>query len=299
MREAAARGQSPGDPEATDPSPSSLPSGMLRSLRIDPPCGGTPTAGYPFDVPALKGVDQIEMDAAVTFLVGENGSGKSTLLEALAVATELPTIGARPAHRDPSLAGPARLAERLRLAWQPRLQRGFFLRAEDVFGFILGLREQRRELQRELEATRERMAGASDYAMGLALGPLRASMGAMERRYGRDPDARSHGETFLHLFRDRIVPEGLYLLDEPEAALSPASQMALVALMAEAVAQGSQFILATHSPLLLAIPGARLLSFDSSPVEEVAWEELESVRLWRDVLAAPDRFMRHLWNAEG
>jgi predicted ATPase len=285
---------------------------MLLSLRVEPPCQPAsathgPSSGtdreairdYPFDVPALGGVGEIRIGAPVTFLVGENGSGKSTLLEALAVATELPTIGAQPAHKDPSLAGPARLAQRLHLAWRPRLSRGFFLRAEDVFGFILGLRDQRRALQRDLEATRERMAGASDYAMGLALGPLRGSIGAMDHRYGRNPDARSHGETFLHLFRDRIVPKGLYLLDEPEAALSPASQMALVTIMADAVAQGSQFVIATHSPLLLAIPDARLLSFDSTPLEEVAWEDLEAVKLWRDVLSAPDRFMRLLWQSEG
>jgi predicted ATPase len=277
---------------------------MLRSLRIEPPCGSGgdadgPPPGYPFAIPALQGVAEVGFGAPVTFLVGENGSGKSTLLEALAVAVELPTIGSLPAHRDPSLAGAARLADRMRLAWGPRLSRGFFLRAEDVFGFILGLREQRRELQAEVEAARERMEGASDFAVGLALGPLRASLGAMERRYGVDPDARSHGETFLHLFRDRIVPGGLYLMDEPEAALSPASQMALVTLMADAVALGSQFVVATHSPLLLAVPGARILSFDSTPLEEVEWAELEAVRLWRDVLAAPDRFMRHLWNPEG
>lgn len=277
---------------------------MLRTLRIEPPCGPRGDAdgsspGYPFAIPALAGVEEVGLGDPVTLLVGENGSGKSTLLEALAVAVELPTIGSLPAHRDPSLAGPARLAARMRPVWAPRLSRGFFLRAEDVFGFILGLREQRRELQAEVEAARDRMEGASDYAMRLALGPLRASLGAMERRYGVNPDARSHGETFLHLFRDRIVPQGLYLMDEPEAALSPASQMALVTLMAEAVAQGSQFVIATHSPLLLAIPGARILSFDEAPLAEVGWGELESVRLWRDVLAAPDRFMRHLWNPEG
>jgi predicted ATPase len=230
--------------------------------------------------------------------VGENGSGKSTLLEALAVATRLPTLGSRPAHRDPTLAGPARLADHLRLSWSRKPGRGFFLRAEDVFGFILSLREQRRELEAELAATRARMEGASDYAMGLALGPHRASLGAMTARYGEDPDARSHGETFLHLFRERVVPGGLYLLDEPEAALSPTSQMALVSLMDEAVGQGGQFVVATHSPLLLAIPGALRLSFDREPLAPVAWDELESVRLWRDVLAAPDRFLRHLWTRD-
>ncbi len=272
---------------------------MLRAIRLDPTAAGSSKPGYPFSIPALQGLGEIHVDAPVVFLVGENGSGKSTLLEALAVATALPTIGSGPAHRDPTLAGPARLASRLSLTWAPKLTRGFFLRAEDVFGFILSLRRQRRELEAELEATRVRLEGASDYAMGLALGPHRASLAEMKARYGDDPDARSHGETFLHLFRQRIVPNGLYLLDEPEAALSPTSQLALVTLMDEAVANGSQFIMATHSPLLLAIPDAVRLSFDGSPLGPVAWDELESVRLWRDVLAAPDRFMRHVWGGGG
>ncbi len=277
---------------------------MLRSIRFRPPPGGgsaegeADPPGYPFTIPALQGVEEVELDAQVVFLVGENGSGKSTLLEALAVATALPTVGSLPAHRDPTLSGPARLAERLRLSWSRKPGRGFFLRAEDVFGFILSLRQQRRDLEAELAATRSRMEGASDYAMGLALGPHRASLAAMTARYGEEPDARSHGETFLHLFRERIVPGGLYLLDEPEAALSPTSQMALISLMDEAVGRGGQFVVATHSPLLLAIPGAVRLSFDREPLAPVPWDELESVRLWRDVLAAPDRFLRHLWTGE-
>ncbi|MEJ2539277.1 MAG: AAA family ATPase [Gemmatimonadota bacterium] len=251
---------------------------MLRAIRFQPPPATSDTpadaeSGYPFAIPALQGLDEIRLDGPMVFLVGENGSGKSTLLEALAVATGLPTVGSRAAGDDPTL-----------------------LRAEDVFGFILSLRRQRRQLEAELESTRRRMEGASEYALGLALGPHRASLAAMQARYGDDPDARSHGETFLHLFRERIVPGGLYLLDEPEAALSPTSQMALVTLLDEAVASGSQFVIATHSPLLLAIPDAIRLSFDREPLSIVAWDELESVRLWRDVLQTPDRFLRHLWS---
>ncbi|UCC24064.1 MAG: AAA family ATPase [Gemmatimonadales bacterium] len=267
---------------------------MLRSVRLSGSEPG-PTSGHPFDLPALRGVEEIELRAPVTFFVGENGSGKSTLLEALAVATELPTVGSAPAHRDPTLAAAAKLAATLSLGWSRRLQRGFFIRAEDVFGFILALRRQRAEIEGELAEMSRRMEGASEYARGLALGPHRSSLADMTRRYGENPDARSHGETFLHLFRERFAPGGLYLMDEPEAALSPQSQLALVALMADAVRAGGQFIVATHSPILLAIPGSVRLSFDSSPLSTVAWEELDSVRLWQDLLAGPDRFMRHIW----
>jgi predicted ATPase len=118
----------------------------------------------------------------------------------------------------------------------------------------------------------------------------------MERRYGGDIDHNSHGESFLLLFRSRLVPRGLYLLDEPEAALSPQSQLAFIAMIKEAVDQGSQFVVATHSPILLAIPGAMLLSFDRAPAARVAYDELESVRLFREFVESPERFLRHLWS---
>ena len=120
----------------------------------------------------------------------------------------------------------------------------------------------------------------------------------MERRYGADPDARSHGEAFLNFFQQRLVPRGLYLMDEPEAALSPQRQLALLALMFDLVADGAQFIVATHSPLLLAYPGARIYSFDSAPIEPIAWDETDHVRLTRDFLANPERFLRQLRSDE-
>jgi predicted ATPase len=140
----------------------------------------------------------------------------------------------------------------------------------------------------------EEYADASEYARTLAMGPLRASLSDMAQRYGVDPDARSHGEQFLNFFQQRVVPEGLYLLDEPEAALSPQRQLALLAIMMESVAEGSQFIMATHSPIMLGYPGARILSFDDAPPTEVAWASLDHVRLTREFLADPARYLERL-----
>jgi len=139
--------------------------------------------------------------------------------------------------------------------------------------------------------------GRSAYALGLAQGPERTSLGEMRRRYGEDLDARSHGESFLTLFRARLAPRGLFLLDEPEAALSPQRQLALLALLREFVSLGAQFVVATHAPILLAYPGARLYSFDEpgdAPPRAAVYEELEHVWLTRDFLADPERFLRHL-----
>jgi len=116
----------------------------------------------------------------------------------------------------------------------------------------------------------------------------------MERRYGVDLDANSHGQAFLRLFANRFVPGGLYLLDEPEAALSPQSQLGLLAMLLDMVGEGAQFVVATHSPILLAYPGARLYGFDTAPPAPVAYEELEHVRLTRAFLEDPARYLRHL-----
>jgi putative AbiEii toxin of type IV toxin-antitoxin system len=124
-------------------------------------------------------------------------------------------------------------------------------------------------------------------ALGLKQGPLASSLAEMERRYGVDLDANSHGQSFLKLFQSRFVPGGLYLLDEPEAPLSPQSQLALIAMMDEMVGQNGQFIIATHSPILLAFPGARIYTFDRTPVEAVEYDALDHVRLTRDFLNAP------------
>ena len=152
----------------------------------------------------------------------------------------------------------------------------------------------RAELLSELDDVAVEYAAASPHARGLREGPIRASLNEMERRYGADLDANSHGQSFLTLFRARFVPNGLYLLDEPEAPLSPQSQLALMAMMKDMVAQNAQFIVATHSPILLAFPDATIYSFDVSPVAAVPYSELDHVNLTRDFLSAPERFLRHL-----
>ena len=262
--------------------------------------GGAPTpaatgGGFPFSVPAIATMEPLELSAPVTVLVGENGTGKSTFLEALAIACKLPAVGSARLASDPTLAGPRRLAESLHLTWRGRTHRGFFLRAEDFFGFQKQLARQRAEHEAEVGRIDLELSDSSEYARTLAKGPHRASIGDMQRRYGHDPDAASHGEAFLNLFAQRLVPAGLYLLDEPEAALSPQSQLGLLAMVRDALGAGSQFVIATHSPILMAIPDAVILSFDDPPVRRVSYESLESVALVRAFLQAPERYLRMIW----
>ena len=249
---------------------------------------------FPFSVPAIRSLPGIEFSSAVTFFVGENGSGKSTLLEGLAAATSLPAVGSEHTASDDTLAAQRRLASALHLVWNRRTHKGFFLRAEDFFGFAKMLSRMRVEFQRRLREIDEEYLDRSAQARGLAKMPMATSLAEMERRYGTNLDANSHGQSFFTLFRSRFVPGGLYLLDEPEAPLSPQSQLALIAMIKDMITQDAQFIIATHSPILLAFPGARIVSFDASPIREVAYEDLEHVALTRDFLKNPETFLRRL-----
>ena len=249
---------------------------------------------YPFSIPAIATLRELRFETPVTMFVGENGSGKSTLLEALAIASRSVTAGTAEAHDDPTLLGVRALADSLRLSWSSRTHRGFFLRAEDFFGFARRIATMRTELEAGLAEVDAAYADRPGLAHDLARTPFLKEIHAIEERYGEGLDTQSHGESFLRFFAARLVPGGTYFLDEPEAPLSPTRQLSLLALLKEIVAAGGQVILATHSPILLAFPGATILSFDESPIRAVAYEDLEHVTLTRAFLADPDAYLRHL-----
>jgi predicted ATPase len=264
----------------------------LRSVSIRR--RGSMPPGFPFDVPVVRALETLELSPGITCFVGENGSGKSTLLEAMALAAELPTIGSDESRDDATLAAQRTLAKHLSLSWSSRSKRGFFLRAEDFFGYAKRLSRMKAEMRERIAEIDREYEGRSEYARGLAMGPAYASLEAIEGRYGGDLDGRSHGQSFLTLFQARFVPGGVHLLDEPEAPLSPQSQLALMALMQDMIAEGGQFVIATHSPILLAFPDATIYTFDRTPPEQVAFEDIEHVNLTRAFLNDPKSFLRRL-----
>ncbi len=251
-------------------------------------------SGFPFDVPVVRSLETLELSPGVTFFVGENGSGKSTLLEALALAAELPTVGSDETRDDATLAPQRALAKHVAMSWTSRSKRGFFLRAEDFFGYAKRLSRMKAEMRERIAEVERDYEGRSEYARGLAMGPAYASIGAIDGQYGGDLDGRSHGQSFLTLFQARFVPGGLHLLDEPEAPLSPQSQLGLMALMQDMIGERGQFVIATHSPILLAFPHATIYTFDRTPPERVAFEDLEHVNLTRAFLNDPKSFLRRL-----
>lgn len=238
---------------------------------------------FPFTLPLVRNFAEIRFHSPVTFFVGENGSGKSTLLEALAAGLDLAAIGGDDLERDSTLGHARELGKQLRYVWQQKCHRGFFLRAEDFFNFA-----------RRLQAMTKELEEIAEECTGIGRGSVLAQRQALIDKYGENLDANSHGESFLKLFKARFVPGGLYLLDEPEAPLSPQRQLALVALLGEMVEENAQFIISTHSPILMAFPGARIFSFDSHPIKEIAYDEVEHVSLTRAFLNNPQSFLRYL-----
>jgi predicted ATPase len=250
---------------------------------------------FPFNVPVIASLPTIAFTAPMTFLVGENGSGKSTFMEAVASAAGSIVAGSDDLERDKSLNSVKRLAGKLKLIWTKRTRKGFFLRAEDYFGYARRLAQMREELEEDLRNVDVEYEGRSEYAKSLARMPFAGQLHALRTKYDGDLDERSHGESFFTFFRARFVPDGLYLLDEPEAPLSPLRQLAFISLIKEMIDQhNAQFIIATHSPILMAYPGAEILNFDQRPVASVGYDELEHVRITRDFLNNPEAFLRQL-----
>lgn len=200
---------------------------------------------FPFNLELVKQLPNIALKKPVTFFVGENGSGKSTILESIAYASSVPTAGGINISDDPLMESARSLGKMLSLRYTEKTNRGFFARAEDFIGFVKNILRSIAELDAEIKDLKETWSGGD---INLALAPLISERKEITDRYSENLDAMSHGEGFLKFFNTRITGKGLYLIDEPEAALSPARQLSLIILIQEAVKRGCQFIIATHSP---------------------------------------------------
>jgi predicted ATPase len=236
----------------------------MRYVRRIALAADAPASGYPWEIPAVAALrNGLDLPDGVTFLVGENGSGKSTLVEGLALALGFNAEGGTRSLRHRTYESESPLAGHLVVERSPGKPRnGFFLRAETMHGVFT-----------EVET--------------MPFADLRPYGGASLH-------ARSHGESFLQVVRHRFAGQGLYLMDEPEAALSFRSSLGLVAVLHDLAANGSQVVVATHSPLLASVPGATILELGDHGVRRAEWASLDLVDSWRRYLAAPESYLRHL-----
>jgi predicted ATPase len=245
---------------------------------------------FPYSISSFEKLDTMTFESPVTVFVGENGSGKSTLLKALAIKLNLPAIGSTDLEIDSTLEGVKTFGEQMILRWKYKAQRGFFFRAEDYFGFVKRLRNLDDEFQGDIEDFDNRLSGTG---LKLAVGTIQGQKDALLRKYGNLTQV-SHGEGFLKVLEGRLQAEGIYLIDEPEAALSPQRQLALFSLIKNlSENQNCQFIIATHSPILMTLPNATLFQFGDS-IQKVNYEETEHFTIMKNFLNNPDAFLRHL-----
>ncbi|KAA9157941.1 ATP-binding cassette domain-containing protein [Amycolatopsis acidicola] len=242
---------------------------LVRRAYVPEALRPTAAAAWPFTVPCVRELvaDGLAFTAPVTFLVGENGSGKSTVIEAVAEAFKLDAQGGRSGRKYGNDRAKTPLGEILalettaagaRLRSGPRSRRkGFFLRAETAFG-------------------------------------LMNTVSGMHGYWDADTSSLSHGEGFLTVFAEMFREPGLYLMDEPEAALSFTSCLQLVALMRELGESGAQVVCATHSPILAATPGADIIEIGDHGTRRAKWAELDLTSQWRRFLHDPTFYLRHL-----
>lgn len=247
---------------------------------------------FPWTLPLVQNFEELTLEKNISFFVGQNGSGKSTILEAIAAYTEVPLAGSFRLEDDTSLAAANDLANYLYLKFKDKTRSGFFVRAEDFIGFARSIKNQIAVLQEEINEVKATNKGGD---VKMIIGTIQGEMNNLTQRYSHDLEAMSHGEGFLKFFTSRITGKGLYLIDEPEAALSPSRQLSLLSLIKEKVAKtGSQFIIATHSPIIMSIPDSEVFYFENGKVSKVDYKETEHYQLTKAILDNPDQVMKEL-----
>lgn len=222
---------------------------------------------FPFSIPSIASLNEMKLDSNVTFFVGENGSGKSTLLEAIADKCDFNTAGGGRNNSYDVYESNSELSEFIRLSWMPKVTNGFFLRAESFYHFATHIDEIDEN-------------GFKDYG-------------------GKSLLQQSHGESFISLFLNLFNGEAIYLLDEPEAALSPARQLTLLKIIHDLETEGgAQFIIATHSPILLGYPDADIYSFDHGQISKINYEDTDHYSITKYFLENRKRFLYELFKED-
>lgn len=246
---------------------------------------------WPYDIPAVRYAEHISLDPNITFIIGENGSGKSTLLETLGYRLQLPCIDGLMGGKS-GFEAAKKLQPFLEINYKIERSAGFFFRAEDFTDYIGSVDRANQQLDKDFSDLREQVSDSvieqMKYNNNFALNDMR-------KIYGQNLETFSHGEAYLKIMEDRVYRGAIYLLDEPEAALSPSRQLSLIHFIAAHLQKHmSQFVIATHSPMLMAYPGAKILEITDDGISETPLEETAHYSITKSFLNNPEAYLRHL-----
>ncbi len=246
---------------------------------------------YPYDVPAIRFAKDLDFSSPITFVIGDNGAGKSTLLETLAYRMQLPHMDGAD-YTKKAFNAAKRLAPYLDIEFAIHRTVGFFFRAED-FGDLMNSTDRSNTSLFQYFKSLE--GDIPDRVIQEMSDSANTQKYHMRKNFGQELDTFSHGEAYLHIMQEKLKQPGIYILDEPEAALSPSKQLSLIyQIRSHLDVHMSQFIIATHSPMLMATPGAIIYEVNEDGMEITPLDDTEHYSITKSFLNNPEAYLRHL-----
>lgn len=248
------------------------------------------THPFPFDVPAVKFAKNIDVSNPITFFIGENGSGKSTLLETLACRLHLPHMDGY-GYDKKCFDSAKTILPFLELEWEIERSTGFFFRAEDFGDFLNSVHRSDATIHQQLSDLEHDIP---EYILQQMKDSANQQLHRVRKNFGQELNSFSHGEAYLHIINRMVNQRGIYLLDEPEASLSPIKQLAFLHFLQKHLQNfNSQFIIATHSPILMAYPNATIYEITDNKMQKTPLEQTDHYSVTKSFLNNPSAFLKH------
>ena len=248
---------------------------------------------YPFNIPSIKNTKELDLSNSITVFVGDNGSGKSTLLQSIAYYNNSINVSSETLDSE-YYDEVKQLSKKMKISYSFKTKSGFFFSGEEYITYINNLKKMKSDLLKDLAEMEIEFKDKSEYVRGLAFGPIKGQLNSLNETYGGELRTKSHGEGFLTFFKARMHQKGIYLLDEPETPLSAVNQYQLLVLITDLVKNGSQVIIATHSPILMSLQGAKIYNFTKENIESIEYDDIESVFFTRNFLNNKDNYLNRL-----
>jgi len=249
------------------------------------------TNPFPYNVYAIKYAKQIDLAHKINFLIGDNGTGKSSLLETIAYRLQLPHMDGSD-YSKKSFQAARKLLPYLELKFDINRPRGFFFRAEDFGDYLNSVNRADAGLHRDLKSLEGEVP---DHIIQQMKDNANYQIHHMRKNFGQELSSFSHGEAYLRIIDEKIQSPGIYLLDEPEAALSPSKQLSLIyQILGHLKSHHSQFIIATHSPVIMSMPGANIYEITEEGMQKTALEDTDHYKITKSFLNDPELYLRHL-----